>query len=377
MKILLIGEYSRLHNSLKEGLVALGHTVIILGFKDGFKDFPVDFPLKTKWNAHFLRKFKYALHRITGFNINSYFTYQQFKKNQHQFVDFDVVQLINENSFYCGYHFEKKILKYLFQNNKKIFLMCCGNDFSTVQFDLAHPEKKSILQPYREGKIKKKHFENVLKFTTSEYKRLHDFIYQNITGIIASDIDYHIAMQNDPKYLGLIPNPVNTDKIQLQALPSLDKITIFHGINSDSYFKKGNDYFEKALEIIRRKYPEKVQIITTRSIPYAQYIEIYNKSHIVLDMVYSYDQGYNALEAMAKGKVVFTGAEAEFESYYQLTKKVCINARPDIDYLVTSLSFLIENPQEIKAISQRARHFVESEHEYLSITKKYLNTWNQ
>jgi len=45
MNILLIGEYSRLHNSLKEGLQELGHNVVILGFKDGFKDFPVDFPL--------------------------------------------------------------------------------------------------------------------------------------------------------------------------------------------------------------------------------------------------------------------------------------------------------------------------------------------
>ena len=44
MKILLIGEYSRLHNSLKEGLQKLGNEVTILGFKDGFKDFPVDFP---------------------------------------------------------------------------------------------------------------------------------------------------------------------------------------------------------------------------------------------------------------------------------------------------------------------------------------------
>jgi hypothetical protein len=53
----------------------------------------------------------------------------------------------------------------------------------------------------------------------------------------------------------------------------------------------------------------KVEIIT-KSIPYKDYINLY-KSHIVLDQVFSYDQGYNALEAMAKA-VVFTGAETEF-----------------------------------------------------------------
>jgi hypothetical protein len=37
MKVLLVGEYSRLHNSLKEGLLELGHEVSIVGHQDGFK----------------------------------------------------------------------------------------------------------------------------------------------------------------------------------------------------------------------------------------------------------------------------------------------------------------------------------------------------
>jgi len=35
MKILLIGEYSRLHNSLKEGLEKNGHNVTLVGSGDG------------------------------------------------------------------------------------------------------------------------------------------------------------------------------------------------------------------------------------------------------------------------------------------------------------------------------------------------------
>ena len=42
MKILLVGEFSRLHNSLKEGLLALGHDVTLVGTGDSFKNFPVD-----------------------------------------------------------------------------------------------------------------------------------------------------------------------------------------------------------------------------------------------------------------------------------------------------------------------------------------------
>ena len=50
MKVLLVGEFSRLHNSLKEGLETLGHHVVIMGYEDGFKKFPVDFLIEKKWD---------------------------------------------------------------------------------------------------------------------------------------------------------------------------------------------------------------------------------------------------------------------------------------------------------------------------------------
>jgi glycosyltransferase involved in cell wall biosynthesis len=156
-----------------------------------------------------------------------------------------------------------------------------------------------------------------------------------------------------------------------------NKIIIFHGINEANYFKKGNGYFEDALKIIQNKYPEKVDIITARSVAYATYIDLYNKSHIVLDQVFTYDQGYNALEAMAKGKVVFTGAEKEFEEYYQLNDPVCINALPNVESLVSSLSYLIENQQQITAISVRARQFIEKEHNYRTVAARYLSAWDE
>jgi hypothetical protein len=129
MKILLIGEYSRLHNSLKEGLQKLGHEVTILGFKDGFKDYPVDFPLEKKWDSGLFKKIKLATLTLTSFDVSAYLTYQQFRKNSHHFKDFDVVQLINENSFFCDYRHEKKILKFLFKHNKKVFLISAGDDY--------------------------------------------------------------------------------------------------------------------------------------------------------------------------------------------------------------------------------------------------------
>ena len=376
MNILLVGEYSRLHNSLKEGLIKLGHNVVIIGFNDGFKNYPVDYPIVLKWNSSFLKKIKVGIYKLTGFNITSYFTYKQFKKYQSNLVGFDVVQLINENSFYCGLYYEKRILKFLFENNKKSFLLSCGTDYLSVKYAFENTAIKSVAQPYLNGKIKQKNYLSVLKFRTETYKKLHYFIKQNTIGIIASDMDYHIPLINQSKYLGLIPNPINIDKFKVLPLNFANEIIIFHGINSESYYKKGNDFFEKALEIIEEKYYPKVKVVITRDVPYEKYIDLYNKAHIVLDQVYAHDQGYNALEAMAKGKVVFTGAETEFVNHYKLSERVAINAIPDVTYLVKELSFLIENPKEIKTISERARIFIEQEHDYIISAKKYIDLWN-
>ncbi len=377
MNILLIGEYSRLHNSLKEGLLQLGHTVVIFGFNDGFKDYPVDLLFEKKWDHGALKKIKIGVHRLTDTDISSFLTYRQFLKHASRFEGFDVVQLINENSFFCTPYYEKKILRLLFKKNKKVFLLSCGDDYSNVKYSFENPSFKSGVQPYLEGKIAKKEFQNVLKFQQQGYRKLHQFIMEHIAGIIASDMDYHIPLATNPKYLGLIPNPVNTDTIVYEHHPISDKIVLFMGINTQSYFKKGSDYFEKALEIIAEKYPETVEIVITRNIPYQTYMQYYAKAHILLDMAYAHDQGYNALEAMARGKVVFTGAETEFKDFYQLHESVNINAKPDVDYLVTALSNLIENPQEIEAIGNRARAFIEKEHDYSNIAKEYIRKWHQ
>ena len=84
MKVLLVGEYSHLHNSLKDGLKALGHEVFIIGHKDGFKNFPVDFPIQKKWDSGLPKKVKVAVYKISGFDITSYLTFRQFLKFEKQ-----------------------------------------------------------------------------------------------------------------------------------------------------------------------------------------------------------------------------------------------------------------------------------------------------
>ncbi|MDC8001652.1 glycosyltransferase [Aequorivita todarodis] len=377
MKILLVGEYSRLHNSLKEGLQALGHEVTLVSTGDEFKNFPSDVLLKRKYNSGIAQNLKVGLYNLFGLDISSLSLKNQFFKQKEKFNGFDVVQLINESPLGLLPKYEKEIISFLRKNNAKLFLLSCGTDYTSVKYAYEKKFRHSIFNPLFEGKISEKAFFPALKYLKPEYKDLHDFVFEKVDGVIASDLDYDIPLLGNKKYLGLIPNPVNTEKLKFEPLVSAEKVIIFHGINRANYFKKGNDYFEAALKKLQQQFPTKVEVITVENIPYSEYIEKYNLAHILLDQVFAYDQGYNALEAMAKGKVVFTGAETEFLEHYNLKEdEVCINALPDVDYVFQKMEDLVLNPEKLQAISKNARAFIEREHHYISIAKKYLEVWD-
>lgn len=378
MKILLLGEYSRLHNSLKEGLILLGHEVTIVGCGDKFKKFPVDYSIfaricnENKF-ANFLHK---GVKKVTGFDFEKIEKAIRFYLLIPKLNNFNHVQLINSDALETYPILSHFLFKKVFKNISNRSLLICGDEVPIVDYLFQKELKYSVLTPYFEDNLLEKEFQFPLKYKTDNYRTTFNWLAENCQSLITSDLDYEIPMQRKGFQTTFIPNPINCHQIEYSPLKIEAKIVIFLGINRLSYRKKGINHFEKALEIIQEKYAEKVEIIVTENIPYAEYISIYNKAHILLDQVYAYDQGYNALEAMAKGKVAFTGAESEFLAHYKLQEdEVCINALPDENDLVAKLSMLIENPERIIEISKNARNFIEKEHDYKLIANKYLTTW--
>lgn len=377
MKILLIGEYSNLHNSLKKGLLNLGHEVILLGSGDGFKKYDVDILIKsTIFENKFLKIIAKIIDKVFKFSLNELEIYFKSKKIIKNLADFDIVQLINERPFNTSANLEISLLKHVFKNNEKVFLLACGVDHKSISYANDKKFKYSILTPYFENNSLKKEYRHILKYLDSDHSKLSNYIEQNTQGIISSDLDYHIPYLNSKKYLGMIPNPIDIDTLNEDGKSFNQKIVILHAINSKNKLKKGNKFFKKSLSIIEAKYSNKVEIIRTTDLAYTEHIKNVKNCDILLDQVYAYDQGYNALEAMAMGKVVLTGAEKEWREHYNIVEDyVVINAMPDVSYLVEKLSWLIENPEKIKMISKNAREFILKYHDYNVITKKYLKAW--
>ncbi len=115
MKILLLGEYSHLHNTLKKGLISLGNEVVLLGDGDGFKNFPVDISIKPRFtNKPFGQKLKVGIFKITRIDLGEIERGIRFYFHLNKFKGFDVVQLINEKPIKTSPFLERFLLKKIF-----------------------------------------------------------------------------------------------------------------------------------------------------------------------------------------------------------------------------------------------------------------------
>ncbi|MFN3639861.1 MAG: glycosyltransferase [Flavobacterium sp.] len=377
MKIALIGEYSRLHNSLKEGLSALGYEVQLFANRDAFKNYPSDvsFEASLTTNHFFFKNLNRVFRRILKINLQETERGIRFYFLLPQLKHFDVVQCINSNAIGTHPSWSRFFLKRIGRHNRKLALLHCGDDTPVIEVYQQGSMKYSILTPLSEQKKPESYFSYSLKYLTPAFRKLYEAFLKNNALLISCDWDYKIPLDQKKLKNTFIPNPVNIDKISFES-HTFEKVYIFLGINTLNSFKKGVDIFEQALKRIESKYPNQITIVMTTNLPYQEYLKAYAPAHILLDQIYAYDQGYNALEAMARGKVVFTGAEQEFLDHYGLqADEVCINALPDVDYLVEKLSMLIENPAKIKEIGRNARAFIEREHHYIKIAERYLDTW--
>lgn len=373
MRILLVGEYSGFHNSLKYGLEQLGHKVTIIGDGDGFKKFPVDINIgndfyRKNWLRH---KVRVGWYKLTGTDLQDKLIHARFRESEILTTDYDIIQFINSNAFNCQALAERKMIQTLLRKDAKFFLVACGDDYPYTNYLQHHHKGYSIINPEPDKQNSKQELPYTMKYLDQGFKENYNLIKNRSAAIIPSHTDFKMALKGEPKATEIIPCAVQTHKFQLEQNEDLSVIEIFLGINRHNYDKKGIVYFEKALERIKEKFDSRVNITIAENLPYKEYIQSYNKAHILLDQVLSYDQGYNALEAMAQGKVVFTGAGKEFLEAYGLEKAPLLDAQPDVVYLTNQLSELIEDPESILNLGKKAREFILQHHDAVKIARMY------
>lgn len=357
MKILLLGEYSNVHNTLAEGLRALGHKVVVASNGDFWKNYPRDIDLRREsgfmGTLSFLWRLVKALPKMQGF---------------------DVVQIINPMFLELKAERIFPIYRYIRKNNGKMILGAFGMDYYWVDVN-------STVKPLRYSDF---NFGNELRHDEAAERerkdwigtakqRLNEYIAHDCDAINAGLYEYMATYQAVPELKDktfFLPFPIKMDSEETPV--SNEKLRIFVGISKNRSVYKGTDIMLRAAQDVKEKYPEKVEIRVAEGVPFDEYQKMMESSDCILDQLYAYTPAMNALLAMSKGIIVVGGGEEEnYQILSEETLRPIINVEPNYDSCYKELEQLVLHPERIPLLKQQSKDYIRKHHDYIMVAKEF------
>lgn len=358
MKILLIGEYSSLHNYLKEGLLAVDPTldITLAAVGDGWKKIPgADIIL-------FNLKDNSRIGKIKDLVIEPW-------KKVKRLKGYDIVQFINPMIFH--YSINPLFIHKLVKSNKNVSLISAGYDCALVD---AYCSGRQPYYIFDFNKWLVKWYKGMSAVALSNRISNH-IILKSAKCIIPSLYEYSVGYSGNKLLERVVPFPINTDKILYHDNIVKNKIVFFHGVNRES--EKGTPFIRKALERLKQDYPDDVEIVIEGHMPFKKYIDVMNRANIVIDQCCSYGYGINACIAMAQGKVVMSGASKETIEAFGVDYCPIIEVKPDVDFIYQQCVKLLKCRDQISDIGYKSREYVEKVHNYKKIAHEYMKIWDK
>lgn len=363
MRILLIGEYSNVHWTLAEGLRALGHEVCVVSNGDFWKNYRRNISLVRNETSRFAGV-KYLL--------QAYALLPRLR-------NYDVVQLINPMFLELKAERIAPFYNRLKKQNKKIFLCAYGIDAYWVDYCTRTP------YPFRysDFNIGDRPIDNDyvrsqrLDWQNTPKQRLNHIIANECNGIIAGMYEYHTAYSAaHSNKLCYIPFPITANETATPNYRQGEKVRFFIGIQKSRNIYKGTDIMLRALEQIAAAYPERCEVLKAENVPFDEYTKLIENCHVLLDQLYGYSPGMNALLALSKGKIVVGGAEEEcYRILGEESLRPMVNVVPDEKDVYRKLEYLVLHSEDIARLQAESIEFVRRHHDAVKVAQQYLDFW--
>ena len=376
MKILLIGEYSNVHWTLAEGLRALGHEVTVVSDGDGWKNYPRDINLKRGPLNSKLSTLNYVF---------------DLAKTFPRLRGYDIVQLINP--VFLDLRAERiwPFYRYLRRHNGRVFLGAFGIDHYWVKVGMDcktfrysdfnfgsqlrdYPFMHTMMADWLHGPkgiLNQRIAEDCDGIITGlyEYEACYRPFFPSKTRFIPFPIN--LSSITPTSTLNPPPSTINPQPSTLNHTPS--PLNFFIGIQRSRSSYKGTDIMLAALQRLKADYPERINIIKAEDVPYAQYQEMMNNSHVLLDQLYSYTPGMNGLLAMAKGLILVGGGEPE---HYELLGEhelyPIINVQPNEEDVYHQIATrLLSGQEDIRQLQLDSIEYIRRHHDHIKVARQY------
>lgn len=373
MKILLIGEASFLHNTLKKGLVERGHRVLTMSDGNGWHDAPRDIDLcrNLRWGK-----------------FGGLWVVWQLLRHLPQLCGNDVVQIHNYQFVPLMYRWNTLLLRFLKLTNRCVVKGCFGDDpqifrrqaqgvpaysdtYWSGQLQNAELHRDRIAEVVEHGA------EASWRKTTAMADALVPCLYEYW-------LDY-----NEPPFapkLHYIPLPMECEEMVRCCYGEMSKcvcndtpspshpITILIGLQPKRDFMKGAMKIAMFVEEVARRHPGMVQIKYVEGVPYDEYMRLLAEADVLVDQLYSYTPSMNSLAAMARGTVVIGGGEEEYYEFIgEDTLRPIINVRPDVpdEENIATIERALFTDGTLERMAQESIQFVHKYHDYRHVAEQY------
>ena len=359
MKILLLGEYSNVHNTLAEGLRTLGHQVTVASNGDFWKKYPRDIDLARRPG------------KLGGIALLA-----KVCALLPQWRDYDVVQLINPMFLELKAERLFPIYKYLRRHNRGMVLGAMGMDYYWVhECSTRMPLRYSDFNIGDRLRTDETAIKDQRDWIGTTKGRLNQLIAEDCDTIVSVLYDDHVCYE--PYFrqkLRFIPLPIKMESaVDIVPRAPQEPFKLFIGISKGRSVYKGTDIMLKAAQALKNKYPERLQLNIAEGLPFEQYKTMMDGSDAIMDQLYSYTPAMNALLAMSKGIICIGGGEPEaYKIMGETELHPIINVEPSYESVYQQLEQLVLLPSErIAKLKRQSIELVRRHHDYLKVARQY------
>ena len=389
MKILLIGEASFLHNTLKKGLVERGHRVTTMSDGNGWHDAPRDIDLRRdgRWG------------KLGGLRV-----VWQLLRHLPQLCGNDVVQIHNYQFVPLMYRWNTLLLRFLKLTNRRVVKGCFGDDPQIFRRQAQGVPAYS--DTYWSGQLQNAelHRDRIAEVVEHGAEASWRKTTHMADALVACLYEYWLDY-NEPPYaakLHYIPLPMECEEMVRWCDGEMVKcvgndalspshpndsqlptnlttspphpLTILIGLQPKRDFMKGAMKIAAFVEEVARRHPGKVQIKYVEGVPYDEYMHLLAEADVLVDQLYSYTPSMNSLAAMARGTVVIGGGEEEYYGFIgEKTLRPIINVRPDVpdEENIAAIERALFTDGTLERMAQESIQFVHKYHDYRHVAEQY------
>lgn len=368
MRILLVGESSFLHNTLKKGLQERGHRVVLMSDGNAWHNSPRDIDLRRdpRWG------------KLGGLKV-----LWTIAKNLRLVCGNDIVQLHNYTFVPLMAGWNRLFFHFLRLTNRRVVKGSFADD--PFLFERQAAGIPSYSDTYWDGEARNvaENRQRVFEHTRTQYVRCWRDVAAHSDAIVACLYEYWLCydVPQFAKRLHYIPLPMDIPHdAGIRKKGCGDTIKVLVGIQPKRDYLKGAMKIAAFVEDVAYRHPGRVKIKYVEGVPYDEYKRMLDDADVLVDQLYSYTPSMNSLAAMARGTVVIGGGEEDYYDFIgERRLRPIINVRPDVADSVNvgaiEKAFFVKG--SLERMSRESVEFVRKYHDSRCVAVQYERLYGE